>query len=113
MAGGRANQLADRPEILRLMVRATREGFRALQRQGISGAPGNLRMLNEVMPQWFAVRYWRRTMRTPLGEFGFAAHANAAREEQVHLARQIRVLVQRSGLPTPALNELYRYADGP
>src|SRR6516164_4511287 len=100
-ADGRARQLADRPDILRLMVQATAEGFRNLRRQGISGAPGNLRMLYEVMPQWFAVRYWQRAMRTALGEFGFAAHANAAREEQIQLARQVRVLVRRSGLSTP------------
>jgi hypothetical protein len=81
MAGGRANQLADQPEILRLMVRATRDGFRALQSLGIAGAPGNLRLLYEVMPPCFAVRYWRRAMRTPFGEFGFAAHTNVAREE--------------------------------
>jgi len=111
-AGGRASQLADRPDILHLMVRATAEGFRNLRRQGISGAPGNLRMLYEVMPRWFAVRYWQRAMRTALGEFGFAAHANASREELIQLARQVRSLVQRSDLSTPAIDDLYRYADG-
>jgi 2-dehydropantoate 2-reductase len=62
-ADGSASRLADRPEILRVMVQATREGFAALHRQGITGAPGNLRMLYEVMPCWFAVRYWRRRAR--------------------------------------------------
>jgi hypothetical protein len=94
------------------MVRATAEGFRNLRGQGISGAPGNLRMLYEVMPQWFAVRYWQRAMRGALGEFGFAAHANASREELIQLARQVRSLLQRSDLSTRAIDDLYRYADG-
>jgi hypothetical protein len=59
------------------------------------------------MPTWFAVRYWRRALLTPLGELGFAAHANAAREEMTLLAEDVLGLMATSALPAPRLEDLY------
>jgi 2-dehydropantoate 2-reductase len=86
-ADGDALAVASDERLVRLMVRAVRESFRALRRTGIREVPWNLRLLHEFMPEWFAVRYWRRAFAGPLGQFSFAAHSNAARDEMSSSAR--------------------------
>jgi ketopantoate reductase len=71
---------ADRPA-LRLMCRAITEGFAALRAQGVAGLPRNLAVLHHPLLRPVAVAYWARTMRSPMGEMCFAAHARHARPE--------------------------------
>lgn len=104
------HRVARRPDILRLMVQGTKEGFRCLRSLQSFDAPRNLRVLYGVMPTWFAVRFWSRTLATELGELGFAAHADVAREEMTLLASEVWRLVQLSGVPATHLEELYRRA---
>lgn len=40
-----------------------------------------------------------------------AHHANAARDEMQQLADEFRALTRASGVPTPALDQLYAYID--
>jgi len=88
---------------LRLMVRATREAFEALDDAEI---PANLRWLYLRMPIAFAVRYWRRVLASPRGELWFGAHSRAAPGEMHSLARELRVAIERTGRPTPNLDAL-------
>jgi hypothetical protein len=57
------------------MVRATRQAFRALQAAGNNEIPPNLRWLYLRVPERFAMRYWRNTLRSQRGELWFAAHS--------------------------------------
>lgn len=70
----------DRPT-LALMCRAVTEGFTALRSQGVGGLPRNLGVLHSPLLSPLAVRYWARTMRSPMGELAFAAHARHAEAE--------------------------------
>lgn len=88
---------------LRLMVRATREAFEAVDDAEI---PANLRWLYLRMPIAFAVRYWRRVLASARGELWFGAHSRAAPDEMHALAHELRVAVQRARRPTPALDTL-------
>lgn len=83
--GSAAKLGADR-SVLRLMCRAIEEGFQALIHQGLRGAPGNLRTLHRPVLRPFAVWYWARTMRSPMGERCFAGHARHAEPEMRALA---------------------------
>ncbi len=78
--------LADDHALVMLMCRAIEEGFRALRRNGVEGAPLNLRVLHHRVLRPFAARYWSRTMRSPTGERIFAAHARHAETEMLTLA---------------------------
>ena len=100
-------RLALMTDTLHLMVQATKEGYRSLMALGSFDAPRNLQVLYGWMPTWFAVRYWRRALPTELGQLGFAAHANAAREEMTLLAEEVRQLVRTSAVPAMSLEELY------
>lgn len=107
IAGGDPRRLAQMPDVLQLMVQATKGGFRSLRALGRFDAPRNLQVLYLWMPTWFAVRYWRRILPTQLGELGFAAHANAAREEMTLLAEEVHQLVRASSVPARSLEDLY------
>jgi 2-dehydropantoate 2-reductase len=108
-ADGDAAKLAKNPALLRLMVRAVRQSFRALADLGIREAPLNLRFLHGVMPLWFSARYWRSQFAGELGQFSLAAHANAAKAEMVALAGEVHQLLPPSEA-TAAVDELFRLA---
>jgi 2-dehydropantoate 2-reductase len=79
-------RLASDRGALSLMCRAVTEGFAALRREGVGGIPRNLDLLHRGFMRPFAIRYWARTMRSPLGELTFAAHARHAGGEMRSLA---------------------------
>lgn len=78
----------DRPT-LELMCRAVTEGFAALRRQGVGGLPRNLGVLHSPLLRPFAVGYWSRTLRSPMGELCFAAHARHAEVEMRLLGEDV------------------------
>jgi len=92
---------ADRPA-LTLMCRAITEAFAALRASGTAGLPRNLAVLHSPLLREVAVRYWARTMRSPMGELCFAAHARHAEAEMRALARDVVARITSS----PALAEL-------
>ena len=81
-----------------LMCSAIEEGFRILRRQGKGGEPGNLRVLHQPLLRPFAVRYWGRVFRSPLGEFEFAAHARHAQGEMAELARAVLLATENDAV---------------
>jgi 2-dehydropantoate 2-reductase len=99
-------RLAGDDALLTTMVRATRQAFRALQAVGNTEIPRNLRALYLLMPERFAVRYWRNTLAGPRGELWFAAHTRTAPEEMGSLADALRSAVDRSGRRAPDLEIL-------
>jgi 2-dehydropantoate 2-reductase len=110
VAGGN-HELASRRDLLLLMVTAIREGFKGLQARGLPIVPFNLNLMFLGMPQWFPVLYWQRTLRSKLGEYSLAAHANAAPDEIRQLMAEIRTLVGDASVSTPAMDQLYRDMD--
>jgi 2-dehydropantoate 2-reductase len=58
------------------------------------------------MPEWFAIRYWRRLMAGPRGELWFAAHSRVASDEMHSLAVQLQHTMSAIGSPSPALDTL-------
>jgi len=83
--GSAAGLAADRAT-LSLMCQAIEEGFRLLRRADVHGLPVNLRTLHYPALRPFAVRYWAKAMRSPLGERCFAAHSRHAQPEMRLLA---------------------------
>lgn len=85
-----ARLAADRPT-LKLMCRAITEAFAALRRARVTGLPRNLAALHNPLLKPVAVRYWARTMRSPMGELCFAAHCRHAESEMRGLGEQVIV----------------------
>jgi 2-dehydropantoate 2-reductase len=105
-SGTDAAKLAADADTMRLMVRATREAFRALGTGGNAEIPLNLRVLYLWMPTAFVVGYWRRILSGPRGELWFGAHGRAAPEEMRALAEALRTALRHTALPLPNLESL-------
>ncbi len=106
--GGTDNyRLAKDRDMLRLMVRAQREGFRVVHALGLPLAPTRLKLIG-WLPVWVSVAVVRRILNSELAELVFAGHANAARDELQLLGEEFRALIERASVPTPAIDELAR-----
>ena len=97
-------RLAADHRTLTLMCRAITEAFAALRADGIAGLPRNLAVLHSALLRPVAVRYWSRSMRSPMGELCFAAHSRHAEAEMRALGDD--VLARTGG--SQALTELLR-----
>jgi 2-dehydropantoate 2-reductase len=89
---------------LTLMCQAISEAFAFLRAKGTAGLPRNLAVLHSPLLRAVAVRYWARTMRSPMGELCFAAHSRHADAEMRALGRDVAGRITDS----PALSELLR-----
>ena len=87
---------------LTLMCQAITEAFAALRASGVGGLPRNLAVLHKPLLRMIAVRYWARTMRSPMGELCFAGHARHAEAEMRAIAHDVRARIPSS----PAIAEL-------
>jgi 2-dehydropantoate 2-reductase len=89
---------------LTLMCRAITGAFGSLRADGTAGLPRNLAVLHSPALRAVAVRYWARTMRSPMGELAFAAHSRHAEAEMRALGDDMAARITDS----PALTELLR-----
>ena len=105
-SGGDSVALADDPAQLAAMVAAIREGFRALDRNGVTVTPVPLKLLFTLVPRFAAVRYWRKQLLGPLGTVAIAPHVRASRDSELPmLCADVRRLVAGAG-PLPHLERL-------
>lgn len=110
LAGVDAGRLAGDRSLLRSMVRATREAFRALDAEGVVEIPRNLRVLYLRSPTIVAVTYWKRVLSSARGELWFASHTRAAPQEMADLAHLLRAAVARTEHSAPDLLRLIETA---
>lgn len=95
-------RLAGDRATLALMCRAITEAFAALRASGTAGRPRNLAVLHNPLLKVVAVRYWARTMRSPMGELCFAAHTRHAPAEMRALGDEMAARITNA----PALAKL-------
>jgi 2-dehydropantoate 2-reductase len=103
-----ARLAADR-RTLKLMCAAISEAFAALRRTGVTGLPRNLAVLHNPLLKPVAVRYWARTMRSPMGELCFAAHSRHAETEMRALGDQLTARLPDS----PATSHVFQLLQAP
>jgi 2-dehydropantoate 2-reductase len=89
---------------LTLMCQAITEAFGALRKIGTAGLPRNLAVLHSPLLRTVAVRYWAKTMRSPMGELCFAAHCRHADAEMRALGHDMATRITDS----PAVTALLR-----
>lgn len=104
-----ARRLAADSEAVVRFIRAVREGWEALDRKHITGAPLALRTIFRWVPLRFAVYYWCRLLRSSRGDLYFARHARHAPAEIAAIAADVRSLTADSG--TPDLTRLLKAID--
>ena len=104
--------LARSPDVVRLAVRAVREGFSVLRTLGTPVTPARLRMW-EWIPESLLARclmLWADTnyFRTVIVE-----HTVAAADEMRHIAEEFRTLAVSASIATPAIDELRSFIPRP
>ena len=103
---GDSTRLGKNKDSMKFMVKSIKEGFRALMRLGIPVTPTNLKIIFMIMPEWFSVLYWQKTMQSELGTLAIAPHANAAKSEMQLVAKKVLEMVHASSVSTPDLDNL-------
>ena len=105
-AGGSIRLLARRPDLLHVFVTGYRDAVRALRCDGTAIRPGMTRAL-----LWAPERLLRTGLRyffdMELAVVGGQAHALAAVDEMRELAEELRVILRRTGMRSPANEQAY------
>ena len=106
-AGGTCAALTTRPDGVHRLVRAVRQGFRALRALGVPIQPRKLAVLFLWLPLIFPVAYWKRYFARPDAELIFARHARAAPGEMLELVNELRTLLGQAHVATPDLDSMW------
>jgi 2-dehydropantoate 2-reductase len=105
LAGGDNYRLARTRDGLVLLVRAMREGLRALQKLNIPITPSRYRLLLYI-PEPLLVWALQRGLKSRLAEMLIARPAKDARDEMEALARELTMLARTANIQTLALDQL-------
>jgi 2-dehydropantoate 2-reductase len=96
---------------LRVMVRAAKEGGRALKALGYTKRQPFEISLLFWLPEVFSEKALRGLLASKFAEVAFSMHAKAAQDEFKELADEFRSLIERTPLETPNIDQLREYAD--
>lgn len=110
LAGGDNYRLAHTPDGLVLLVRSIKESLDVLRTLGVPITPPAMSMLGWI-PEPVLIPVLQRVFDTQFAEEGLVAHAREARDEMREIAAQFQEMARLAGTPTPAMDELFAYAD--
>jgi 2-dehydropantoate 2-reductase len=106
MAGGSGERMARRPDIMRLTVRAIREGYAVLRALGVPVTPGKLRSF-EWIPLPILVTVLRVWALTKHFDTIATRHTLAAFDEMAMVSTDFQSLARSTAVSTPALDTLH------
>ncbi len=92
---------------LYLLVDALRETFDVLRAVGVKIVPRRMATIIQVTPRFILIVAMRILLATRFAEVGSAWHCIQAPDEMHQLGIELMVLVEKSGLPAPALRKLF------
>jgi len=101
-------RLARTRDLLVLTIRGVREAFRVLRALGLPVTPGKFRLF-QWLPEPILVLFLRRLMSNPLMETALVKHAEAARDEVLHLRGEFMELARSTSVPTPTLDQMAHF----
>jgi 2-dehydropantoate 2-reductase len=97
--------LARSREDMQLFVDARRETHQVLRALGHKIVPRSEQRLVSF-PRFLQVAVMRWLLNTKFGEVGLAYHVSQAPDEMQQLAKELRLLVDQTGLPAPAIRQI-------
>ena len=109
-AGCDNRELARRPDLLVLMVRAVREGFAVLRALGIPITPPRIRRLAAI-PTPLLLALLQKALPKDAMRVALVGHALAAPDELRYLADEFIALARTTQVPIPAIERLYPHFD--
>jgi ketopantoate reductase len=109
-AAGDNYRLARTRDLVVLALRAMREGFRVLGSLGLRVTPSKFRVIL-WLPEPILVLALQRLLANPHMETALAKHAEAARDEVLHLIGEFMALARTTSVPTSTIDYLLPYAE--
>ena len=103
-------QLAENRKITAMSLQGIREAFDVLKNLGYPVEPPKLRWVLAI-PGFILTSLFQRVLKTKIADIGMARHLRNAREEMEQLTREFDLLIEKSGIETPVLNELRALAE--
>jgi 2-dehydropantoate 2-reductase len=92
---------------LYLLVDALRETFEVLRTVEVRIVPPRMATIIRVTPKFILVAAMRVLLATRFAEVGGAWHCSQAPDEMYQLGIELMTLVEKSGLPAPALRKVF------
>lgn len=92
---------------LSLLMEGMLEVLDVLGADGIRVTPSSTAIIRWI-PRWLLVAGFRAALPTHFIESGALYHLSQAPDEMAELARELRELVEKSGLPVPAVRKVLR-----
>jgi 2-dehydropantoate 2-reductase len=102
--------LAHDKEILRIMVRAAKEGGWILKAIGYTKRQPFQFNLFYWLPEILSMKALQGLLRSKFAEVAYSLHAKAAQDEMRELAYEFRSLIERASIETPNIDRLEGYA---
>ena len=87
-------------------VNARREAHQVLRALGHKIVPRSEEISIRYTPRFLQVAAMGWLLKSKMGEVGLAYHVSQAPDEVQQLAGELRLLVDRSGLPAPAIRQI-------
>jgi 2-dehydropantoate 2-reductase len=100
-------RLARTPGLLRLAHRGLKESFQVIKKLGYPILPRYIRLIIKL-PEWFAVRIYRKRFATEGAEIALAGHARSAQSEMKYIFEEFQDLMKDANIPTPNLDFLLK-----
>ena len=98
-------ELTKSTEDLFLMVDATRESYSVIKELGYKIIPKSTNIIY-IIPRFIQVALLRILLKTRIIEVGGVYHVSQAPDEMKFLAGELKDLVEKSGLPVPAIRKV-------
>ena len=95
-----------------LLIDSMRQVLDVLRADGIRVVPSDTSVI-KVIPRWVLAPILRAALPSRFMEVGGWYHLSQAPDEMVQLAKELKVLVERSRLPVPALRKALDMSPGP
>ena len=101
-------RLAENKAALKLFNQGFKEAIGVLKNLNVPILPKRVKTMTKI-PEWLLVAIMKKRFKTELSKVALEGHARVARDEMGFLGKEFRDLITQSGLPTPKLDELYKY----
>ena len=108
MAGGDNYHLAERPDVIRLMIQGIREAFAVLNDMGVPITPSNFKVV-EWCPMPLQIKVWQKVLAGRDMEMLATLHCQKAPQEMQQLANDLLALARGTSISTPSLDRLSGY----
>ena len=109
IAAGDNYQLAQNTTLIKMYIKALKEGGRVLRELGHTKSYNPKFNLIKLMPEGLTVKILQKVFNSKFAEIAMMMHVNAARDEMIELGDELMTLKNKTSKSTPNLDSLIQY----